>query len=270
MPINPFCKTALEMCDSAHQAIINPDDMLKLYDQNKIKLLREHKKEVCIIVYRPSFYDLWKKQLKKMEPVLKMNFEHFKGDFFKTPAGKLIGICLLPIGAPAAALCLEEIGALGFRNFIEFGTCGSLHEKYAPGNLFLVDQAARDEGTSAHYMDKGFFAFANFEFSETVETALNKSGIKTERGVCWSTDGFYRETVEKYRFLADKIQIINMETSALFAVCKFRKYRITSLQFVSDILSCEHKAEWKPDFASKRIKEKAGAAVTALTDWLCR
>jgi uridine phosphorylase len=54
------------------------------------------------------------------------------------------------IGAPAAATVLEELIALGVREFISIGTAGCLQPQRALGEAIVCTGAIRDEGVSHH------------------------------------------------------------------------------------------------------------------------
>jgi len=56
------------------------------------------------------------------------------------------------IGAPLAAGLMEEVIALGVKNFIACGGCGVLDRSISVGKLLLPTSAIRDEGTSYHYL----------------------------------------------------------------------------------------------------------------------
>jgi hypothetical protein len=59
------------------------------------------------------------------------------------------------IGAPLAAGLLEEMIALGCRNFVACGGAGVLNRELAQGHLVVPTAAVRDEGTSYHYLPPG-------------------------------------------------------------------------------------------------------------------
>src|SRR5215472_11837320 len=80
------------------------------------------------------------------------------------PAGPLavltpqLGFARLPIGAPVAAIVVEELAALGVQAVVAVGTAGAIGDGLAPGDLVVCSGALRDEGTSHHYAPPGRFA----------------------------------------------------------------------------------------------------------------
>ncbi|MCH4841658.1 hypothetical protein LF915_00380 [Bifidobacterium pseudolongum] len=64
----------------------------------------------------------------------------------------------------------------------------------------------------------------------------------------WTTDGFYRETVEMVQYRKEEgCQVVEMECSALAACAKFRRVTWAMLLFSADTLADPHKyqeREW--------------------------
>jgi len=62
-----------------------------------------------------------------------------------------VGLLRLWIGAPAAVMTLEETIACASKTILEVGMAGGLQPYLKPGDIVIVTQAIRDEGTSHHY-----------------------------------------------------------------------------------------------------------------------
>lgn len=157
--------------------------------------------------------------------------------------GKRVLLYKSGVGAPAAAMAMEEIGACGVKNFVAFGICGALTD-VPPRTVIVPDKAFRDDGTSLHYLpDSEFIPVKN---ADRVRAALAASGINTLAGGVWTTDGFYRET----RTRADEMRArgcvaVDMECSALQAVCDFRGKNFYTFFITADSLAGE---EWNPNY----------------------
>jgi len=66
-----------------------------------------------------------------------------------------------------------------------------------------------------------------------------------------TTDGVYRETKGKLaKFRKMGALAVNMETSALYVVAKYRGVEIASTQLISDLLT---EAGWQPAFGDKQV-----------------
>jgi uridine phosphorylase len=158
-----------------------------------------------------------------------------------------LGLVRLPIGAPAAAIAVEELAARGAELFIGVGTAGAIDERLAAGDLVVCSAALRDEGTSHHYTPPEPFAVPDPGLTARLQAALPGA----VHGPSWTTDAPYRETaqeVAKYR--ADGIVTVEMEASCLFTVASAVGVPAAAAFVVSDVL---HGEQWAPHFGSADI-----------------
>src|SRR5262245_14129936 len=94
-----------------------------------------------------------------------------------------------PIGAPSTVATLELAVALGVGTILFFGICGSLQPDLRIGDLVLVEQALREEGTSYHYLPPAESAVAT---PRLVEAAVRHLADRPHRrGLIWTTDAPY-------------------------------------------------------------------------------
>lgn len=151
--------------------------------------------------------------------------------------GKHVLVYKSPVGAPAAAMAMEEVGMLGVENFVAFGICGALTD--TPFRTLVVpDRAFRDEGTSYHYLPPA--DFIELKNARTVRARLDEMGVNSVVGGTWCTDGFYRET----RTRADQVKAqgciaVDMESAALQAVCDYRGKSFYTFFITADSLAGE-------------------------------
>jgi len=153
------------------------------------------------------------------------------------------------MGCPHAVAILEELIALGGKQFINIGTAGGLHHE----GIFLCDKALRDEGTSHHYIPFGKYSYPNRKLTDRMRMQFIKDKIKFFEGATWTIDAPYRETkaeVEKYA--KQGIKTVEMEASALFAVARYRKIELASAFVVSDLLG----KKWLPKFHRFDVKRE--------------
>jgi uridine phosphorylase len=157
------------------------------------------------------------------------------------------------VGAPAAAVMLEELIAFGARRFISVGTAGSLVADLPPGSLVLCDSAFRDEGTSYHYLPGGGPVYPSEALTSSLRRALERRGLAFRPGPAWTTDAIYRETAAEVGLHAGKgALVVEMEAAALFAVARFRACLLASCFSVSDTLA---ELEWRPEFHAETTQE---------------
>src|ERR1700734_2328285 len=84
-----------------------------------------------------------------------------------------LGLARLPIGAPAAAIAVEELSARGTEVFIGVGTAGAIDERLAAGDLVVCSAALRDEGTSYHYASPGPLAVPDAGLTARLRAVLD-------------------------------------------------------------------------------------------------
>ena len=164
-----------------------------------------------------------------------------------------LGIILVDIGAPSAAVALEELIALGIKKFITIGSAGALSRHLKIGDVILCDRAIRDEGTSHHYLKYSKYSYPSQRMFAKIKKLLDESNQKYFIGPTWTIDAFYRETVEEAKkYQKEGILTVEMEASALFAVAEYRKAEIAAIFAVSD---SHAELEWRPKFHTKNFKK---------------
>ncbi len=149
-----------------------------------------------------------------------------------------IGVGRFWIGASAAVMTLEEVIACGAKTILEIGLAGGLQDHLNPGDIIVPAEAVRDEGTSRHYYEPEIKVESTPRLRNSLVSVLTVNKARHFVGPVWSTDGVYRETREKYRrFKSMGVLSVDMETSAVFALAKYRRVDSGAALIVSDILA---------------------------------
>lgn len=144
------------------------------------------------------------------------------------------------VGAPLAALFLEEAIDYGCRAFVACGGAGALDAELALGHPVVVSAAVRDEGTSYHYLAPSRVIEADPALVSVMEALLTRSGTPFTTGTTWSTNAVYRETREKVSLRrAEGCITVEMEAAALAAVASFRAVALGQLLYAGDSLAGE-------------------------------
>ncbi len=164
-----------------------------------------------------------------------------------------------PMGAPMAAMLLEQLIVLGARRFLYLGFCGALQPGMHIGDLFIPEKAVREEGTSYHYLPPDTIPTASARCNAILQAAAGGTRVPVHQGTIWTTDAPYRETPTKIRRLqAAGVCAVDMEMAALFAVATYRQCEIAALLVVSD--ECYH-TTWQPGFGQPRLRQACQQAV---------
>ena len=178
--------------------------------------------------------------------------------------GHKFALFKMGVGAPVAAVDIEDMHAMGVEKFIVFGNCGVLDESIDDCSVIIPNKALRDEGTSFHYMAPSESINLNTKYVSEFKEVLDKLGYNYTEGATWTTDAFYRETRDKLnRRKKEGAVVVEMEASALQAVCNFRGCELFIFFYAGDSLAGE---EWDIRSLSGDIKldEKARIAYLAL------
>ncbi|QLD87582.1 nucleoside phosphorylase [Natronomonas salina] len=105
--------------------------------------------------------------------------------------GEPVSVTSTGIGAPSAAIAVEELARVGADSFIRVGSCGAIQEEVAVGDLVITTAAVRQEGTSEEYVREDYPAAAHDEVVTALVTAAERLGYDYHLGVTCSTDSFY-------------------------------------------------------------------------------
>jgi len=244
--------------------LFNPSDFLG-YLRGKGELGDRPAPEAVILSYQRSLFD----QVCSNHRVARA--EGYFSDqlrYLEDEGGRIAIAGHFGVGAPAAAVMLEELIAFGARRFVSVGTAGSLLADLPPGSLVVCDSALRDEGTSYHYLPGGGPVYPSESLTLRLRAALESRGLAYRTGASWTTDAIYRETSSEVLLHSSKGALVaEMEAAALFAVARFRSCLIASCFSVSDTLA---ELIWRPEFHAETtadgLEALFGAALEALKE----
>ncbi|MBM7871460.1 uridine phosphorylase [Clostridium pascui] len=138
-----------------------------------------------------------------------------------TYKGIPITISSTGIGAPSAAIAMEELYDCGMEVAVRMGTIMGLKDGMI-GKLLIPNGSMRMESTSDTYVPKSFPAVANLE----LVNCMNKSVVQNNReyinGITCTMDGFYSQMRESR--LSKK-----MKTNILNTFDEIEKYNISGV-----------------------------------------
>lgn len=170
----------------------------------------------------------------------------------------------ISIGAPAAALLLEDSVARGVRNVLVVGSTGALQRHLPIGTTVIVTGAEREDGTSHHYLPAGEIVSADPELTARLEECAATRGAEPVRGRSWTINAPYRETVGAIRRHSEAgVSVVEMEAAAIFAVACVRGVRAALIVAVSDELFGQ---EWNVGFGREAYLDSLVRAADAAMD----
>jgi uridine phosphorylase len=201
---------------------------------------------VLLVLFGPYLEILRKAMKVKTTHLKRLRFPSLT--FLSCPiGGKKVWVVGCPLGAPHAVIALERLIAMGAREVLGFGCCGSLQRNLTVGHLIIPEEARSEEGTSSHYpLPEGTAARGDPKFIHLCAEKIGKENVHFARGKVWSTDAIFRETREKInRYSGMGVLAVEMEMSALFTVAMYRRISFGGLLVVSDEVAG---SKWKSGF----------------------
>jgi uridine phosphorylase len=235
------------------KSLFSPEDYFRKKHLKKLS----KKPEKYILVYYPYLLNFFKRKYKPKRIDINAYITIYQ---YKDIAV----VRMTGAGAPNAAMVMEDLIALGGKDFLNIGSAGGLHDF----GFFLCDKAIRDEGTSYHYLPHGKYLYPDKHLTEKLAKAMEKHKLKFQKGCTWTIDAPYRETVTEIKHYRNEgVKTVEMEASALFAVASIRKVKIASAFMVSDVLGNE---KWNPQFNAKHVKQKLKKLVDVAVDCLSK
>lgn len=153
-------------------------------------------------------------------------------------------------GAPAMAMKLEVLLALGVKECVFIGLAGSLQEEVEPADIVLCNEALCDDGTSPCYVSTES-SKPNKLLLTKLAQALKAKHQNFHIGRNWTTDAIFRETKEEIKhYQKQDVLTVEMEIAAFYAVCQKRRARAVAAFGISDKL---WQYKWETHFGEKPI-----------------
>jgi purine-nucleoside phosphorylase len=125
------------------------------------------------------------------------------------------------------------------------------------GDIILVNCAFRDEGTSYHYIKPSKISYPSKKLFNEIKKRFILNKVDFKKGCVWTTDAPYRETEVEIKYFRDKgVLCVDMESSAIFSVCKYYNIKASSVLVVSDLLlDNKWRYEFNLDFFEKSFEK---------------
>lgn len=163
-------------------------------------------------------------------PIYRIDYKEKTFAFYKTY-----------VGAPACVGTVEDtLSEIKTDKYIVFGGAGCLNKEIAHGKVMIPTEAYRDEGTSYHYAPAA--DYITVKNADIVASFMKENRIPYVTGKTWTTDAFYRETVNNFKkHKADGCISVEMECAALQAMCDFRGLNFYTFFTSGDLLDAP---EW--------------------------
>jgi uridine phosphorylase len=166
-------------------------------------------------------------------------------------------------GGPQTAIVVEELAYLGVTTIIGIGAAGSIDPDIPKGSQVVAQTALLTDGTSKAYSEeteiKANPVLCSLALSAGQSLSTNVYPVRTV-----TTDAIYRETEAKVRtWRARGGQVVNMETSALYAASETCGINSLWIGHVSDCLVGGEWDEWSDITDMTEISARLGLEILA-------
>lgn len=152
------------------------------------------------------------------------------------------------IGAPVGVSAIHTAISRGVTRVFVVGLCGAVDNSLRVGNLVIPVECVREEGTSFHYIPSDRLAVPDIEMRQHLEAYLEESHTGYRVGKTVSTDAPYRQTTEtELNWRRDGVIGVDMEMSAVFALCENQSTVSVGLFVVSDAHDLTETIDWEWD-----------------------
>lgn len=174
-----------------------------------------------------------------------------------------ITICSTGIGAPSAAIAIEELVAVGATRFLRVGTCGALQSHLDVGDMIVATAAGKDEGTTRRYEAPTIPAVASHPIVSALVASANTNGAVVHTGPIVTDDAYYAETPEYVeQWSAAGLLAVEMEAAAIFTLA--RRYGLEAGAICTvdgNLVAGEQKGETDDDELPARAQERVARAI---------
>ena len=222
------------------ETIFSPEDYLKYKKDIENKIIPKLSKK-CIICFEKSFINFL------FDKIEKINWIRDEIQLYSFKEKDML-IAYVNYGGALSTIAVEELIALEVNEFVVLGSAGSIQKYIDPGSYVIVDKAIREEGVSYHYMEPSKYVECSEKLLEKSKKIIQDIDEKIYVGTSWTTDGLYRETIEKVKkYQEEGVFTVDMEASSLYSVAKFRNVDFLSIFYISDSIK---ELKWNPKFES--------------------
>ncbi len=138
--------------------------------------------------------------------------------------GTRVSVQTTGMGAPSAAIVVEELAMLGAKTLIRIGTCGGSGPDVQPADLVIATAACPLDGTSRQYLGGDAYApAASYRVVRALAEAAEASGARHHVGLIATEDALYSVTPGwSETWSARGVLAQEMEASAVFTVAALR------------------------------------------------
>lgn len=174
--------------------------------------------------------DPWRVEVLKeyLEEPTKIAFKREFNTYTGTYKGVEVTVTSTGIGAPSAAIAMEEMYQCGMETAVRMGTVMAL-EDHMLGKFIIPVAAMRREGTSQSYVDMTYPAVADIDLVNCMNKTVTHMGAEYKNGLNCTMDGFYSKMHDS-RFSKE----CGLDMAETFA--ELKKLKVTGIDMESSCM----------------------------------
>lgn len=192
--------------------------------QPHTQLTAEINTDCAIIVGDPARVD---KAGELMQEAQNIAFNREYKSLIGSYNNKKILVMSTGIGAPSAAIGIEELHNINVKYVIRCGSCGAMTSKIGLGEIIIAEGVVRDDGLTSKYVPSIYPAVPSFKLM----SLAHKYAPHSKFGIIRSHDGFYMDDNAKTEEFWSQKGIIgaDMESGALMTIGRLRGMETLSI-----------------------------------------
>jgi purine-nucleoside phosphorylase len=185
-----------------------------------------------------------------------------------THEGRPVSVQATGMGAPSAAIVVEELIQLGADRLIRIGTCGGLRPELELGDLVIALSAVPADGTALRYTGGEAHApTAHFGLTHGAIHAAKGFGVRPHVGAIATSDTFYDPDPERHRRWASRgVLAVEMEAAVLFTIGAIRGVRTACILTVSDLVGGDEPVRIADQALADGVERMTRLALAAAID----
>ncbi|MBU0458545.1 hypothetical protein KJ652_04070 [Patescibacteria group bacterium] len=190
--------------------------------------------DLGVIIEKPSWYEIAEQKFQDSDRVY---YGHnFQDEILHVRHRGLDIAFASGQGSPIAACKVERLRVYGAKAIARIGTCGALLESMTLWDPIITTSCFSDEGTSGHYLPSGYPITSDPGLDNEIRKEFYKQQMNWQEGPTITSDGRWKEDVQLMKELSEiGVRSIEMETSAILAVCLHRKLPASAINIPTDV-----------------------------------
>jgi uridine phosphorylase len=188
-----------------------------------------------------------------------------------------ITICSTGIGGPSTAIAMEELIALGAKNFIRVGSCGANQTKIKIGDIIISDSVVREDHTCLDYVPLQYPAIADPDIFQIMKQVSQDLKLKYYTGSTVTVDALYSPRTKEVKNYWSKFNTLaqDMEAGTVLTLARVKGVRAGVILLVIDQEAEKNIKQKIADYSVQAQSEKgelvkweSRAALVALESFL--